>query len=176
MKSRRVECDTYEIEQFYNGSDSLIRVYKQRLLGRIFGQKLVGWVDDSGTTYDAARGGNPVVIEWSFGKNGKIYEEHGSLRGLVGWVREDGAVFAKYGRPYGTYAITAGVRQYSGRGFEEALVFWVRTDGTVYGRRMFGTKLVGTIDGTDLPPVTSPTFLREILSMNCPRKLRQLQR
>ncbi len=108
----------------------------------------MGWMDDNGITYDAARGGKPVSFELSFEENGQIFEEHNTLRGLVGWVREDGAVFAKYGRPYGSFAVTAGSSGSAKRGFKEDLVFWVRRDGTVYGRGMLGTKLVGTVEGT----------------------------
>jgi hypothetical protein len=123
----------------------LIKVYKRTL----FGEKLVGWQDDDGSTYKADWGRNHHPVHWTVDKKGRVYTLFENLSSLLGWVTADGVVWDKYGQPYGTWAPTASRGgAVVGRGFQPGLVFRIGEGGAIYGRGPFGTKLIGRVEGS----------------------------
>jgi hypothetical protein len=122
------------------------RVYKRRL----FGWKLVGWIDDDARIHEMGLLRTRRMVKWSADKHGRIYIELFGLRGLVGSVDSDGLVRAEYGMRYGRVLPTNDYVTMPGV-FAGATVFQLSPDGTIYRLGLFRSSKAGKAEGTDNP-------------------------
>lgn len=77
------------------GKQKLMRVYRRTCFGKI----LIGWVDENGSTFSRKWPfGQEWKPHWSVDEQGRIYLESGEIRAFVGWIGDNGAVYAQYGR------------------------------------------------------------------------------
>jgi hypothetical protein len=118
----------------------MINVYKQAILGN----KLIGSVDDKGATF---RGEGPEAreIEWHIDEAGQVYLAYKDLESLIGWVEENGAVYARYGRPvsgFYSYPESSNFLQPQ-KSFAPNLAFQVLANGIVYRKEKRGTRIAG---------------------------------
>jgi len=123
----------------------MIYVYKQAR----YGSKLIGSVDDKGTTL-RGEGPNAREIQWRIDEAGQVYLVFEELESLIGWVEENGAVYAQHGRPasgYYSYPESRWLFQ-PPRSFAPDLAFQVLANGMVYRQEKRGTKLAGRVEGT----------------------------
>lgn len=131
----------------------MIRVYKRTWRG----PKLMGWQNDKGDTYKTDWGPQGRLIHWSLDNQGCVYTEFDGLRAPLGWVDGEGIVYDRYAVPYWRFGVAywrTDSSRYSLRrptGFLPGMQFRVRADGAVFGRRLFGTREVGSVEGTSDP-------------------------
>ena len=117
----------------------LMRAYRKTW----FGEKLAGWIDENGDTYQTGWPSGPTKQpRWSVDGQGYIYIEAGEYRGMIGWMGDDGAVYAQYGRAAsGFYNYPDNTHFFQPRKtFSPALVFHVSPDGRVLRKGTRGVR------------------------------------
>lgn len=123
-----------------------MRLYRQTWLGK----KLAGWVDDNGHTYKTSWPfGHSRQPNWSVDEQGSIYIEAGGYRAFIGWLGENGSVYAQYGRPssgFFGYPESSRLLQPSMQ-FSPVVVFQVTSDGNIYSQHQRRIKIIGKVEG-----------------------------
>lgn len=115
-----------------------------------FGKKLAGWTDEHGDTYRTGwPSGSTKQPRWSVDEQRYIYIEAGQYRAMIGWIGDDGAVYAQHGSASsGFFNYPDGIGFFQPRKtFSPALAFHVSSDGSVFRQGKFGIKTIGHIEG-----------------------------
>ena len=124
----------------------LLRVYRQTWLGK----RLAGWVDEYGDTYKSGWPLKPGLLpRWSVDADGNIYIEAGGYRAFIGWLGEDGVVYAQHGRPSsGFFSYPEAMWFFRPRvAFSPTPMFQVRADGKLFHSAEQGGKFMGWVEG-----------------------------